>query len=145
MKRTFIAALLVWLTPLLAQGQDLEFPHSLKPGKSFKGSAEVDTLFWVLKSRQYDRCIENSLALEKSEEMIGLLETKSMNLEEVISRKDSTIADLQGGYNRYKNLWEQCDVELEKSEIKVLKLRRATFLTGIVGIAAGILVGALVL
>lgn len=137
------AVLVILVLPCLVFCQDIEFPHPLEPGQKFTAPANLDTLFWVLKSSQYDRALKNAAELENANETIQTLELKAANQQEIITKKDSTIADLNEGFERYKDLWEETDRKLEESEVKVLKLRRFTFLSGILGIGAGIAIGAL--
>lgn len=143
MRPALICIVLVFLCPMLLHAQDIEYPHPLKPGKNFKGSAAVDTLFWVLKSTQYNNCLRNTLDLKTSKSLNEALTLKADKLEQVVAKKDSTITDLTQGYNRYKNMWEETDRKLEEQEIKVLKLKRAAFISGFAGIGLGLLIGVL--
>lgn len=138
-----MAVLVLFVLPCVAFCQNIEFPHPLEPGQRFTTPTNMDTLFWVLKSSQYDKALNNAAELENSKETTRTLELKTNSLQEIIAKKDSTISDLNEGFERYKNLWEETDRKLEDSEVRVLKLRRATFLSGILGIGAGIAIGAL--
>ena len=136
-----IFTILMLTLPVLAQGQEKEFPYPLKPGERFRGSAEVDSLFWVLKSSQYDKAISN---LENYKKSVEILETKAAKLEEIITNKDSTISDFKVEKDRLVKKWEETHMKLEDSEVKVLKLKRWTLFSGVLGVGAGILFGVLV-
>ena len=43
--KPIIFTILMLTLPILAQGQEKEYPYPLKPGERFRGSAEVDSLF----------------------------------------------------------------------------------------------------
>ena len=133
----------IWMLalPILAQGQEKEYPYPLKPGERFRGSAEVDSLFWVLKSSQYNKAISD---LENYKTSVDLLETKAGKLEEIIANKDSTISDFKIEKDRLVKKWEETHMKLEDSEVKVLKLKRWTLFSGLIGIGAGVVLGALV-
>ncbi len=136
-----IITILMLMLPVLAQGQEIEFPYPLKPGERFRGSAEVDSLFWVLKSSQYDKAISN---LENYKKSVEILETKVGKLEEIIANKDSTISDFKIEKDRLVKKWEETHMKLEDSEVKVLKLKRWTLFSGVLGVGAGVLLGVLV-
>jgi len=136
-----IFTILMLTLPILAQGQEIEFPHPLKPGERFRGSAAVDSLFWVLKSSQYNRAISD---LENYKTSVEILETKAGKLEEIIANKDSTISDFKFEKERLVKKWEETHMKLEDSEVKVLKLKRWTLFSGVLGVGAGVLVGVLV-
>ena len=139
--RPVIFTILMLTLPILAQGQEIEFPHPLKPGERFRGSAEVDSLFWVLKSSQYNKAISD---VENFKTSVDLLETKVGKLEETIVNKDSTISDFKVEKDRLVKKWEETHIKLEDSEVKVLKLKRWTLFSGVLGVGAGVLLGALV-
>ncbi|MFQ5709555.1 MAG: hypothetical protein ACE5HO_19025 [bacterium] len=128
----------------LGQDKDEDYPYPLNPGKSFRAPAHIDTLFWVLKSQQFDKFLRNTSELKNVKKQVNVLETKTTKLEQVIAKKDSTINDLNTGYERYKTKWEETQMKLEDDEVKILKLKRATFITGFAGIGVGLLIGALV-
>ncbi len=136
-----IITILMLMLPALAQGQEIEFPYPLKPGERFRGSAEVDSLFWVLKSSQYDKAISN---LENYKKSVEILETKVGKLEEIIANKDSTISDFKVEKDRLVKKWEATHMKLEDSEVKVLKLKKWTLFSGVLGVGAGVLLGVLV-
>ena len=136
-----IFTILMLTLPVLAQGQEIEFPYPLKPGERFRGSAEVDSLFWVLKSSQYDKAISN---LENYKKSVEILETKVGKLEEIIANKDSTISDFKVEKDRLVKKWEATHMKLEDSEVKVLKLKKWTLFSGVLGVGAGVLLGVLV-
>ena len=136
-----IFTILMLTLPVLAQGQEKEFPYPLKPGERFRGSAEVDSLFWVLKSSQYDKTISN---LENYKKSVEILETKAVKLEEIITNKDSTISDFKVEKDRLVKKWEETHMKLEDSEVKVLKLKKWTLFSGVLGVGAGVLLGVLV-
>ena len=136
-----IFTILMLMLPVLAQGQEIEFPYPLKPGERFRGSAEVDSLFWVLKSSQYDKAISN---LENYKKSVEILETKVGKLEEIIANKDSTISDFKVEKDRLVKKWEATHMKLEDSEVKVLKLKKWTLFSGVLGVGAGVLLGVLV-
>jgi hypothetical protein len=129
---------------LTANAGSQEFPKPLKPGERFVATA-ADTLFWVLKSSQYDKAIQNGLELRKANEMIETLEQQNQAFRNIIVKKDSTITDLTAGYERYKTMWEETDKKLEDAEVRILKQRRRSFVIGILGLAVGGVFGALVL
>jgi len=118
-----------------------EFPLPLKPGKQFSGSARVDTLFWVLKNNQYNNCLKNTTALKKNEEITKTLQQEVVEIKKVVAVKDSAIADLTTGYERYKTKWETTDKDLEKSRIKVVKLRKRSFIMATVAALLGFFAG----
>ena len=136
-----IFTILMLTLPVLAQGQEIEFPYPLKPGERFRGSAEVDSLFWVLKSSQYNKAISD---LENYKKSVEILETKAAKLEEIIANKDSTISDFKVGKDRLVKKWEETHMKLEDSEVKVLKLKKWTLFSGVLGVGAGVLLGVLV-
>ncbi len=136
-----IFTILMLTLPVLAQGQEIEFPYPLKPGERFRGSAEVDSLFWVLKSSQYDKAISN---LENYKKSVEILETKVGKLEEIITNKDSTISNFKVEKDRLVKKWEATHMKLEDSEVKVLKLKKWTLFSGVLGVGAGVLLGVLV-
>ena len=136
-----IFTILMLTLPVLAQGQEIEFPYPLKPGERFRGSAEVDSLFWVLKSSQYNKAISN---LENYKKSVEILETKAGKLEEIIANKDSTISDFKVEKDRLVKKWEETHMKLEDSEVKVLKLKKWTLFSGVLGVGAGVLLGVLV-
>ncbi len=136
-----IFTILMLTLPVLAQGQEIEFPYPLKPGERFRGSAEVDSLFWVLKSSQYNKAISN---LENYKKSVEILETKAVKLEEIITNKDSTISDFKVEKDRLVKKWEETHMKLEDSEVKVLKLKKWTLFSGVLGVGAGVLLGVLV-
>jgi len=136
-----IFTILMLTLPVLAQGQEIEFPYPLKPGERFRGSAEVDSLFWVLKSSQYNKAISN---LENYKKSVEILETKAAKLEEIITNKDSTISDFKVEKDRLVKKWEETHMKLEDSEVKVLKLKKWTLFSGVLGVGAGVLLGVLV-
>lgn len=139
-----IFTILMLTLPILAQGQEKEFPYPLKPGERFRGSAEVDSLFWVLKSSQYNKAISNLSNLENYKKSVEILETKAGKLEEIITNKDSTISDFKVEKDRLVKKWEETHMKLEDSEVKVLKLKRWTLFSGVLGVGAGVLLGVLV-
>ena len=136
-----IFTILMLTLPILAQGQEKEYPYPLKPGERFQGSVQVDSLFWVLKSSQYDKAISN---LENYKKSVEILETKVGKLEEIITNKDSTISDYKFEKDRLVKKWEETHMKLEDSEVKVLKLKRWTLFSGVLGVGAGVLLGVLV-
>ena len=136
-----IFTILMLALPILAQGQEKEYPYPLKPGERFRGSAEVDSLFWVLKSSQYNKAISD---LENYKTSVDLLETKAGKLEEIIANKDSTISDFKVEKDRLVKKWEETHMKLEDSEEKVLKLKKWTLFSGVLGVGAGVLLGVLV-
>ena len=136
-----IFTILMLTLPVLAQGQEKEFPYPLKPGERFRGSAEVDSLFWVLKSSQYNKAISD---LENYKASVEILETKAGKLEEIIANKDSTISDFKVEKDRLVKKWEATHMKLEDSEVKVLKLKKWTLFSGVLGVGAGVLLGVLV-
>lgn len=136
-----IFTILMLTLPVLAQGQEIEFPYPLKPGERFRGSAEVDSLFWVLKSSQYNKAISD---LENYKKSVEILETKAGKLEEIIANKDSTISDFKVEKDRLVKKWEATHMKLEDSEVKVLKLKKWTLFSGVLGVGAGVLLGVLV-
>jgi len=135
-----IFMVIILLAPNLVQGQE-KYPHPLKAGERFRGSAEVDSLFWVLKSSQYDKAISDLKSYKKE---IQLLEMKTSNLDEIIAKNDSTISEFKIEKDRLFNKWEATNMKLEDSEVKVLKLKRWTLFSGVLGVGAGVLLGALV-
>ncbi len=139
--KAVIFTILMLTLPILAQGQEKEYPYPLKPGERFRGSAEVDSLFWVSKSSQYDKAISN---LENYKKSVEILETKAAKLEEIIANKDSTISDFKVEKDRLVKKWEETHMKLEDSEVKVLKLKRWTLFSGVLGVGAGVLLGVLV-
>ena len=136
-----IFTILMLTLPVLAQGQVTDFPYPLKPGERFRGSAEVDSLFWVLKSSQYNKAISD---LENYKASVEILETKAGKLEEIIANKDSTISDFKVEKDRLVKKWEATHMKLEDSEVKVLKLKKWTLFSGVLGVGAGVLLGVLV-
>lgn len=144
MKKFLFIVVMMVSAPCLLHSQT-EYPHPLEPGKNFKASAAVDTLFWVLKSGQYDKCLQNSLELKNTQKIVSLRDEEIQKLNSIITEKSGIVEELRGGYEKYKKDWEECDIELEKQEVKVLKLKRAVFITGAAGILVGILVGAVAL
>jgi len=136
-----IFTILMLTLPVLVPGQEIEFPYPLKPGERFRGSAEVDSLFWVLKSSQYNKAISD---LENYKASVEILETKAGKLEEIIANKDSTISDYKFEKDRLVKKWEETHMKLEDSEVKVLKLKRWTLFSGVLGVGAGVLLGVLV-
>ena len=141
MRNILIFTIMVILAPNLVEGQEKKYPYPLKPGQRFTGSAQVDTLFWVLKSSQYDKAISDLKSYKKE---IELLEMKSTHLDEIIAINDSTISELKIEKVRLFNKWEETHMKLEDSEVTVLKLKRWTLFSGILGVGAGVLLGALV-
>ena len=131
--------------PNLAQAQqkstEKEFPKALKPGSSFTAK---DSSFVVLGSMQYDKVLVKLLQLQKADTLIANHELTRAKLDSIIALRDSTIIDYMTGYNRYRIKWEGVHVELEDEKVRVLKLRRALFVTGIVSVGAGMLLGVLV-
>ncbi len=136
-----IFTILMLALPILAQGQEKEYPYPLKPGERFRGSAEVDSLFWVLKSSQYNKAISDLKNYKKS---VETLETKSMKLEESIANKDSTISDFKVERARLVKKWEDTHMKLEDSEVKALKFKKWTIFSGVLGVGACVLLGVLV-
>ena len=132
-----IFTILMLTLPVLAQGQEKEFPYPLKPGERFRGSAEVDSLFWVLKSSQYNKAISN---LENYKKSVEILETKAVKLEEIITNKDSTISDFKVEKDRLVKKWEETHMKLEDAKVKILKLKRWTIISGVIGVG-GVLLG----
>ena len=78
------------------------------------------------------------------EQKLELLDLKSTKLQQVVAMKDSTITDYRTGYDRYRIKWEGVHEELEEAEVQILKLRRWTLFSGVLGVGAGVLLGALV-
>ena len=132
-----IFTILMLTLPVLAQGQVTDFPYPLKPGELFRGSAEVDSLFWVLKSSQYDKTISN---LENYKKSVEILETKAGKLEEIIANKDSSISDFKVEKDRLVKKWEETHMKLEDAKVKILKLKRWTIISGVIGVG-GVLLG----
>ena len=131
----------ILFNPYSVQSQKVEYPYPLKPGERFRGSAEVDSLFWVLKSSQYDKAISD---LENYKASVEILETKAAKLEEIIANKDSTISNFKVEKDRLVKKWEATHMKLEDSEVKVLKLKKWTLFSGVLGVGAGVLLGVLV-
>ena len=69
---------------------------------------------------------------------------KTSSLDEIIAKDDSTIAEFKIEKDRLFNKWEETNMKLEDSEVKVLKLKRWTLFSGGLGVGAGILLGTLV-
>lgn len=138
MRSLVILTMVVLLAPNLVQGQEKEYPYPLKPGVRFRGSADVDTLFWVLKSSQYDKAISGLKEVE-------LLKLKTGKLEAILAKHDSTIAEFKIEKKRLLDKWNEQNKNLEDKEVQVLKLRRWTIFSGLIGIGAGFILGALVL
>lgn len=136
LRSAVIVALL--LLPALASAQDPpRFPQPLRPGETFRASAAIDTLFWVMKSAQFTRALAIGKELELANETIATLQQKSTLQDSVITEKDGIITELREGYDRYKTKWEECDIKLEEEEIKVVKLRRSRIIFGVAGLAIG--------
>ena len=93
---------------------------------------------------QYDKVLVKLLQLQKADTLIANHELTRAKLDSIIALRDSTIIDYMTGYNRYRIKWEGVHVELEDEKVRVLKLRRALFVTGIVSVGAGMLLGVLV-
>lgn len=132
--------------PSLAQGQQAStkktYPKNLKPNESF--TAAEDSSFVVLTSSQYDIVLVKLLELIKADSLIENHELTRAKLDSVIALKDNTIIDYRTGYDRYRIKWEGVHEKLEDERVKVLKLRRWTVLSGIIGVGAGVLLGVVV-
>ena len=143
MKNGWILLLLFCLLPFSAPAQEIVFPHPVKPGETFTAPDRIDTLFWVLKDSQYETAKNKAKELILADSIITILKKKNMKLCEIIVKKDSTISDLNIGYDRYKQKWLECDIELEKAEISIVGLKKSRLLFGIIGLAVGVAGGAL--
>lgn len=141
MRSLIVTAIITLMTIGWADAQEKSYPLPVKAGQRFTGSASVDTLFWVLKSSQYDKAISDLKSFKAS---VEILEMKTGNLKAIIANKDSTIADFKVEKDRLAKKWEATNMKLEDKEVEVLKLRRWTIFSGIIGIGAGVVVGALV-
>jgi len=132
--------------PNLVHGQQASakkaYPKDLKPNESF--TAAEDSSFVVLTSSQYDKVLVKLLQLIKADSLIENHEVTRAKLDSLIALKDSTIIDYRTGYDRYRIKWEGVHEELEDEKVKVLKLRRWTVLSGIIGVGAGVLLGVVV-
>ena len=138
----FLFAFLI--LPVILQGQDRDFPVKLKPGEQFVGRSVEDTLFYVMKDRQLRVALAKDDSLQLWKQKLELLDLKSTKLQQVVAMKDSTITDYRTGYDRYRIKWEGVHEELEEAEVQILKLRRWTLFSGVLGVGAGVLLGALV-
>ncbi len=134
----------VWLFLLLSAsvyGQEKVYPKALKPSESFTA---VDSTFVVLTEKQFDNAIINAMKVLKADSLIKSHELTRVKLDSIITLKDSTIFDYRTGYDRYRIKWEGVHEELEEAEVKILKLRRWTLFSGVLGVGAGVLLGVLV-
>jgi len=137
MRRLLIFTFLIWFAPNLVHSQEIEYPHPLKPEESFKASAEVDTLFWVLKSTQYDKASRGMKELK-------LLRLNEIDLKSALAKQDSTIRDYEEERLRLNKEWDIKHKEMEKKDIKILKLKRWTLISGGIGLVAGLVAGVVI-
>lgn len=137
MRRFLIFTFLILFAPDFIHSQEIEYPHPLKPGESFKASAEVDTLFWVLKSTQYDTASRGMKELR-------LLRLNEIDLKRALVKQDSTIEDYERERLRLNKEWDIKHKEMEKKDIKILKLKRWTLISGGIGLVAGLVAGVVI-
>ena len=93
--RTLLIFILFTLSmPNSVKSQAKEYPYPLKPGEIFRASTTDDTLYWVMKSLQFDNAIRNSIAYEQSKDLFENLKVKANQLEEIVRVNAETIKDL---------------------------------------------------
>lgn len=120
------------------------YPVEIPVGQTETISASEQSL-WVITNSQLDSVIVTAEYLKICNETNVEYQDKISKLEKIRIEQITIIDTLQKGYDHYIELWQKCDMDLEATEIKVVKQKKLHkwFASG--GVAIGFLIALLIL
>jgi len=129
----------------LTNAQPRETPFDVPPGESFTVPGDADSPpWWILNNGQYRKALADVKELEIAKKLITKQEEKIAEQNKIIEAQAVTVAELQKGYDHYKQLWAQSDKKLEDCKIEKVIFERNRILIPTITAVGGILTGGLV-
>ncbi len=115
-----IIFIFILLFSLQIFAQDSGYPLPILGGQTIQTPASQDTL-WILKNSQYKKMLRLAKTNELCDKEISILKKKSELKQLLISEQDSLKNIYKEGYDHYRKLWKETDINLERARIDASK------------------------
>ena len=139
MKTTLLLLILIFAMNIEAQNK---YPEIINAGTSKTVTANRSEL-WIITGSQMDSVLATGMKYKICDSLNRNYKLKIDKLKAINTNLTSINDTLEKAYIRYSDKWKTCDVNLEKTEKKLLRQKRLKYIFGGSGFAAGLILALL--